>query len=178
MKKSPLIHILVWGASALITLNSFSQLGASSLSKNEQFTVRVNAADADKMALAGLKAANLKAFNHFSRHFKTASAIHVSAVADQTQIDFEVDSICNSVRYSSEGKWMFSLRWYDQSKLDNHIRSLVETSYAGYFASGYVAELKVFNNTAFLVMIENQDSWKRIRVVNGAAEIYEEYNKQ
>jgi hypothetical protein len=101
----------------------------------------------------------------------------VSDLEGQTSVKFNMDGISETVRYDRKGKWRFSISGYGEEKLDANIRSNVESSFPGYMVFGFVNEIKVRDKTAYLVMIENNKTWKRIRVVDGETSIYEEFNK-
>lgn len=170
MKKIFLVRLFVFAATTLLSTGAFSQLSAKS-------SFSGTSVSADKMALESMKSINTKMHNHFSKNFKNATEIRIRPEADHTQISFKENGISNSVQYSSKGKWKYSLRTYDESKLSDNIRNDVEVAYPGYKVFGFVNEVDVLNKTATLVMIENRDSWKRVRVVDNDIDIYEEYKK-
>jgi hypothetical protein len=170
MKKNFLVRLFVLAASMLLYTGAFSQLSTKSA-----FSGAI--ASADKMALESLKAVNVKMHKHFSKNFKNATDIRIHPETDHTQISFRENGITNSVQYNKKGKWQYSLRTYDESKLSDNIRNDVETAYPGYRVFGFVNEVDVLDKTATLVMIENKDSWKRIRIVDNEISVYEEYRK-
>jgi hypothetical protein len=182
MKQISLIRLIVFTVSSLFFSGVYSQL--SSNSSSPDIAIRPSAAkvtaagvDADKMALASMKSVNARMFAHFQKNFRNASNIIVRPEADFTHISFKENGVSNKVQYSKKGKWMYSLRTYDESRLPDNIRSEVETSFPGYRVFGFVNEVDVLNKTATLVMIENRDSWKRIRLLDDQIEVYEEYRK-
>ena len=170
MKKNFLVRLFVLAASTLLYTGAFSQLSTKSA-----FSGAI--ASADKMALESLKAVNAKMHNHFSKNFKNATDIRIHPEADHTQISFKENGSANSVQYNKKGKWQYSLRTYDESKLSDNLRNDVESAYPGFKVFGFVNEVDVLNKTATLVMIENKDSWKRIRIVDNEISVYEEYRK-
>jgi hypothetical protein len=171
--------LLTFSAITSVVSNGQIMGGAfASIDKKPQpATVTKETADADKIALEGLRAINVKAFAHFTRNYKGASRIRVSDLEGQTSVKFNMDGISETVRYDRKGKWRFSISGYGEEKLDANIRSNVESSFPGYMVFGFVNEIKVRDKTAYLVMIENNKTWKRIRVVDGETSIYEEFNK-
>jgi hypothetical protein len=181
MKKYFWRQLIVFTFSAITSAVSYGQFMGSSVaridSKPDPAAVTKEAADADKIALEGLRAINAKMFTHFTRNYKGASNIRVLDAAGQTTVKFDMDSISTSVRYDKNGKWRYSMKAYGEEKLDPDVRGSVETSFPGYMVFGFVNEIKVLDKTAYLVMIENSKTWKRIRVVDGETSIYEEYNK-
>jgi hypothetical protein len=181
MKKYFWRKLFLFAFSAITSAVSYGQFTGGAVAsldkKTPPATVTKETADADKIALEGLRAINAKMFAHFTRNYKTASDISVLDIEGQTSIKFDMDGISQSVRYDNKGKWRFSTKNYSEEKLDRNVRSNVESSFPGYMVFGFVNEIKVLDKTAYLVMIENSRTWKRIRVIDGETSIYEEYIK-
>jgi hypothetical protein len=181
MKKYFWRQLILFAFSAITSAVSHGQTignSVASIDKKSQPAVAAKeTADADKIALEGLRAINAKMFGHFTRNYKSASNIRVMDVAGQTAVKFDMDGISQTVRYDKNGKWRFSIKSYGEEKLNPNVRGTVESSFPGYMVFGFVNEIKVLDKTAFLVMIENSKTWKRIRVVDGETSIYEEYIK-
>lgn len=170
MKHNFTLRFIVLAATSLLSSGVFSQLSSQS-------SLSGAIASADKMALASMKAVSEKMHKHFSRNFRHATDIHVRPEADHTQVTFKDNGISGSVQYSKNGKWKYSIRTYDSDRLSDIIRNQVEVAYPGYSVFGFVSEIDVLNKTATLVMIENKDSWKRIRLVDNTIDVYEQYLK-
>ena len=170
MKKNFFVRLLVLTITSLLSTGAFSQLATKS-------AVSGTIASADEMSLASLKAVSAKMHSHFSKNFKNATDIRIRPEADHTQISFKDNGISNSVQYNKKGKWQYSLRTYDASRIDDNLRSDIEKYFAGYRVFGFVNEVDVLNKTATLVMIENKDSWKRVRILDDTMDVYEEYAK-
>ena len=170
MKKNFFVRLLVLAVTSLLSTGAFSQLATKS-------AVSGTIASADEMSLASLKAVNAKMHSHFSKNFKNATDIRIRPEADHTQISFKENGISNSVQYNKKGKWQYSLRTYDASRLADDLRNDIETYFAGYRVFGFVNEVDVHNKTAILVMIENKNSRKRIRILDDIMDVYEEYAK-
>jgi hypothetical protein len=181
MKKYFWRQLILFGFSAITSLVSHGQFmsgNVASLDNKPQPENHIEAtADADKIALEEVRAISAKMFAHFTRNYKGATRIRVSDLEGQTNIKFDMDGVSQTVRYDAKGKWAFSIRNYSEEKLDLNVRNTVETSYPGYMVFGFVSEIHILDKTAYLVMIESSKTWKRIRVVDGQASIYEEYNK-
>jgi hypothetical protein len=183
MKKYLFVRLFVLGSSAFIFSGASSQLSADRVARldtHNQSHRNYSAvgADADRMALASMKAVNGKMFNHFSKNYKGASDISISTIGNFTQISFKNEGVSNKVQYNKKGKWMYSIKSYEEARLDQSIRDNVESAYPGYTVFGFVSELRVYDKSATLVMIENKKSWKRIRIIDGNFDVYEEYTKQ
>jgi hypothetical protein len=170
MKHNFTARLIVLAATSLLSSGVFSQLSTQS-------SLSGAIASADNMALASLKGISEKMYKHFSRNFKHATDIKVRPEADHTQVTFKDNTISESVQYNKNGKWQYSMRTYDSENLPKMIRNEVEVAFPGYQVFGFVNEIDVLNKSATLVMIENKDSWKRVRLVDNTIDVYEEYRK-
>jgi len=170
MKHNFTVRLIVLAATSLLSSGVFSQLSTQS-------SLSATIASADEMALASMKAVSEKMHKHFSKNFKNATDIHVRPEAGHTQVTYKDNGISGSVQYNKNGKWQYSVRTFDAEKLSDNIRNEVEIAYPGYRVFGFVNEIDVLDKTATLVMIENRDSWKRVRLLDGTIDTYEEYRK-
>src|SRR4029079_14649285 len=127
--------------------------------------------------LASMKAVSEKMHRHFSRNFKNATDIHIRPESDHTQVSYKDNGISGSVQYNKNGKWQYSVRIFDAETLSDNTRNDIEIAFPGYRVFGFVNEIDVLDKTATLVMIENRDSWKRVRILDDAIDVYEEYLK-
>jgi hypothetical protein len=170
MKHNFTVRLIVLAATSLFSSGVFSQLSTQS-------SFSASSASTDKIALASMKGVSEKMHKHFSKNFKNATDIHVRPESDHTQVRFKDNGISASVQYNKNGKWQYSIRTYDAENLSDITRDAVERSFPGYQVFGFVNEIDVLNKTATLVMIENRDSWKRVRLLDNAIDVYEEYRK-
>jgi hypothetical protein len=183
MKQNLSVRFIVLGLAAIFYSGAYSQLSAAPVARIDKHAQSVGKSftaagvDADKLALASLKAVNSKMFNHFSKNFKNASDIRISSVGKFTDVDFSLNGIANKVQYDRKGRWMYSISHYEEAKLSDELRDRIEQAFPGYSVFGFVTEVKVLDKSATLVMIENRKSWKRVRIMDGDIEIYEEYTK-
>ena len=136
-----------------------------------------NMSDADKLALENIKLASGKAYQDFTTRFKGATNINVSEASNAIFISCSTDGDFNRITYNRKGRWQHTVRTYDNQKLPENIREQVEYVYPRFAIFGGVIEVHASNKVAYLVTVEDKKSWKRIRVVDGEMDIYEEYKK-
>jgi hypothetical protein len=137
-----------------------------------------NASDADKLALENIKMMNARIYKDLTKNFKNASDISMSTVKNAALVSCKVDGKMNRIVYSKNGKWQNTVTSYESDRLPEPIRESIEYAYPRYSIFGSAIEVTVGKTTAYLVTIENKTSWKRIRMVNGEMDVYEEYQKQ
>ncbi|MBA4166150.1 MAG: hypothetical protein H0X41_01145 [Chitinophagaceae bacterium] len=184
MKKFLLIRTVVFSASLFSLAPAYSQSTSANRVASLNYTRRsashqpeTSSASADGTALMNIKAQNMKMFNNFSSSFQNATGIKMSAGKNETHISCYVDSVLNKINYSKKGKWLYTIRYFEGSKLPRDIRNIVNDGYPRFSIFGFVSEVNVRGKTAYFVMIENQDSWKRVRVMDEGVDTFEEYKK-
>jgi hypothetical protein len=180
MKKLSLVVLV-----ALLAMSSFSgNLYAQSSSPNqlmfdkESFPKSVsNLNESDKLAMENIRLASAKMHKDFTTRFQGATNIHVGEDKRAIFISCSTGAEFNRITYSRKGKWQHTVRTYDNEMLPESIRSHVEYAYPRYSIFGGAVEVHVGDKIAYLVTIEDKKSWKRIRVVDGESDVYEEYKK-
>jgi hypothetical protein len=172
--------VMFLSISAIITTIAFSASGhaqTSTFNKEALAKSVSNVNDADKLALENMRLANQKMYRDFSNRFKNATDIQVSEANNCQLVSCHTDGDYNRVTYTRKGKWQNTLTTYDNSKLPQDIRDQIENAYPRYSIYSGVIEVNAMNKKAYLVLIEDKTSWKRIRVVDGEMDVFEEYQK-
>jgi hypothetical protein len=167
---------------ALFSFNGKLQAQSSSSDKiifeKESFSKSVsNMSDADRLALENIKLASGKAYQDFTTRFKGATNINMSEGKNAIFISCSTDGDFNRITYNRKGRWQHTVRTYENQKLPEDVREQVEYAYPRFAIFGGVIEVHSSNKVAYLVTIEDKKSWKRIRVVDGETDVYEEYKK-
>jgi len=159
-------------------LRAQSSSGNQLMFDKESFTKSVNnASDADKLAMENIRMTNTRMYADFTARFKGATGINISENKKAIFISCTTDGDFNRITYNKKGRWQHTVRTYENEKLPESVREHVEYVYPRYSIFGGVVEVQVGNKTAYLVSIEDKKTWKRIRVVDGESDVYEEYKK-
>lgn len=182
MKKYLFIKIVLFSSSLVFTGTGYAQNSSPTIKLDRKTLIssaeRVVATEnADNNTLADLKSANAKLYNGFTSRFSSAYDILVFPLKKNVQITCMIDGISNRLLFSNDGKLLQTIRDYTPENLPKAISNLVRNSYPRYSIFGIVNEVTIGDATAHLVMIENKNSWKRVRVINGEIDVYEEYKK-
>jgi len=119
---------------------------------------------------------NARALKEFSKTFKSAANATWYEIKGGFIAKFEKDGITTRVDYDRKGRWVATLRIYAEANLPRDVRHLVKSTYYDYSIS-LVQEVTVGDKTAYLVKIEDADTLKTIRVVDGEMDVYEDYKK-
>ncbi|MES1220109.1 MAG: hypothetical protein ABUT20_31695 [Bacteroidota bacterium] len=124
-------------------------------------------------------AINPKALRDFTKRYKNAKATKWVGNKNGFFIDFSSDGVKNSIYYSPKGKWTGSVKNYTEDKLPDGIRNLVRHAYYDY-AIFHVKEIENEDSNGiptYIVYLENNDSYKSVRVYDWEMDIIEDFKK-
>ena len=127
--------------------------------------------------LADMKAKNTKTFNHFTSTYPEAIVNKVTAEKEGTHIRATINGNSLKVRYDQKGRFQSSVLTYPGSELNEQVADQIMHAYPGFTIFGIVIEVTVRDKSAQLVMIENRNTWKRVRLTKEGMDVYEEYVK-
>jgi len=176
------------GAVLILSIFSLGSLAGQSASdgrlasvenKHPYFAVNttLSTAENDRAAKEWIRSKNSKMFANFSNRFKNAANINVSVEGRETYIFFYVGGIQHRISYNKNGNWLYTIRYYDAQELTKEKQRRINKEYPGYTIFNYVAEVNFKNIKATLVLIENRNSWKRIRITENDMDVYEAFEK-
>ena len=134
--------------------------------------------ESDRAAIVNLRALNAKAGKNFEKSFVNATEIKISTQGKHTFVHFMEDGIKNRVHYNKNGWQQSLIRYYSPAHIPAKVKEVINELYPDYSIFGDIVEVTVKDKTAHLVLIENCNSWKRIKVVDGETEVYEAFKKQ
>ena len=126
--------------------------------------------------LSEFKLYSPKAYRNFNRNYKGWKDLHVTQENGETFIFCRINGIVNRIAYDKKGNWHHTIRYYDETKLDNSIRETVANSYKGYEIKG-ITEVSYAGEMAYLVSIESLRDWKVLRIQNDAMEEIKSFQK-
>ena len=182
MKKN-LLNFLLAGC---LTLGSFSgiysQLSSVNNAKFNQTEIMAAsrvfvASESDRAALQNMKKISAKMFDKFSKSFADASDILITPVDGQFRVNCMTNNSKNILYFSKKGKLQQSIRYYKSSMLPQDVVFLVRNDYPEYTISSEAVEVTVGKKTGHIVTIENCTRIKKLKVVDGEMEVYEEFEK-
>jgi hypothetical protein len=115
---------------------------------------------------------NLNTLRDFMKRFPSVTDVKWRKVETDYVATFIVESNQTMVRYQGNGKWAYTINRYDyEKKLPEEVRVLVKKTYYDYTIRHideiYLAEQP---NTIYLVLIEDDKTFKTIRVCEGEME--------
>ena len=177
-----LICLYKLGAIPLITL--FCSVNAQST----RFSANLNSPTSKEVAsidrpkdkelpvYSGHSTLSTKAVKDFGKTFKGAGNATWVETNDGFMAKFAKEDVETKVFYDRRGRWIANIRSYQENKLPKEIRHIVKSRYYDY-SIFLVQEVTAGDKTAYLVKIEDKDSFKTIRVVDGEMDEYEAFEK-
>jgi len=120
--------------------------------------------------------ANDRALMKFGKFFPNASSESWTKTKNGFAIRFTANNIQQLVFLTKRGNVIASIKYYSEKELPADVRMTIRYGYPD-FSIKTAQEINAANKTAYLVTIEDATSWKRIRVVDGEMDIYEEFKK-
>jgi hypothetical protein len=118
-----------------------------------------------------------KAVRNFIRDYKNVTdAEWFRSPTGSFIVYFTSDSINSTIYYTKEGEFDLMIRYYNEEKLPREVRHLVRSNYYD-FSIYHVSEFRANGKTAYIVVLEDKTSWKKIKVVDNEMEVIGEFSK-
>ena len=132
-----------------------------------------------KKNAVNLNAISLKAVKNFKKSYKMVSNENWFKAPDGFNARFTLNGIDNHIYYDKKGRWAGSLKVYAEDKLDRKIRDIVKREYYDYKITSIdeVETVGTYGIPAYIVHLEDSNSIKLIRVMDGEMAVYKEFKK-
>ena len=120
---------------------------------------------------------SMKAARDFTKTYKNATYVNWYRSGDGFVAYFiPANDVKTKVYYDKKGNYQCKVRSYAEDKLSPEIRHLVKSNYYD-FNIFRVTEIQAKNKTAFIIQLEDNTSWKTIKVVDDEMEVTNDYKK-
>lgn len=120
---------------------------------------------------------NTKAIRNFKKTFRNVADEKWYVLSNGYVVQYTADSIKNIVVYDKKGNNAFSIAYYGEKQLDPEVRSIVKTTYYDYLITK-VEEIHAEGKTIYLVHMQDENTWKNVRVCDGEMELLDNFNKK
>ncbi|MEP7375850.1 MAG: hypothetical protein ABI675_20815 [Chitinophagaceae bacterium] len=118
-----------------------------------------------------------KAVRNFIREYKNVmDAEWFRSPTGSFVVYFTSDSISSTIYYTKEGEFDIMIRYYKEEELPREVRHLVKSNYYD-FSIYHVSEFRSKGKTAYVVVLEDKTSWKKIKVLDNEMEVIGEFSK-
>jgi len=154
-----------------------AQIAKASLEMNLKETIFNSALSNPSVTTeANTASINGRALKDFTKSFKGANNVIWLPMKDGFIARFVESGVETKAYYDHKGRWTATIRTYKENKLPKDVRRIVKSNYFDYTIN-QVNEVKVGEITAYLVRIEDDETFKTIRVIDGEMDVYENYKK-
>lgn len=120
---------------------------------------------------------NIKAQRDFIKEYKNATDARWYISGNGLLVAyFTKAGIMTRRYYNKKGIYEYMIRYYNEDGLHHDIRHLVKSKYYD-FSIFQVIEVCRNGNIAFMIEIQDKDSWKTIKVVDNEMEVVDEMQK-
>jgi len=109
-------------------------------------------------------AAMSKAVKNFEKTFKNVTGEKWYEMPDGYRVIFIAKDVRSRIDYDKNGKWMHTIKYYDEKKLPVEVRRLVASSYLDY-SIRTVEEIEAPHDIKFYVIhLDGETNWINIKV--------------
>jgi hypothetical protein len=123
-------------------------------------------AKASKMASRALK--------DFQKSFQDVANADWTATSEGGFVaNFTENNVKSTVYYNSNGRWMHTIKRYDEKQLPKDIRQLVRSTYYDYNITS-VEEVNVNLQVIYLVHIHGENHSKTLRIADGEMDVIQD----
>jgi hypothetical protein len=119
---------------------------------------------------------NANAAKSFDKTFKGVSNVSWYTIADGFGATFTQNENLNRAYYDKKGNLTFTITYYNGKKLPRAVRAIVKGTYYDCEIS-LVEEIHAGEKVVYIVHLEDETTWKKVKVTNGEMELIEDFNK-
>ena len=118
-----------------------------------------------------------KAVKNFTSQFETVSDPSVILEKQGMILQSSVDDHAVTSAYDRKGNWVYTIKFYPTENLAGNIVKIVNDHYTNYFITKMEKVDQPGKATVFVVHMQNQDSFKTLRVVSKDVELIQDFKK-
>ncbi|MEO8860630.1 MAG: hypothetical protein ABI358_04360 [Ginsengibacter sp.] len=118
-----------------------------------------------------------KAVKNFTSQFETISDPAVILEKEGMILQSKVEDHSITSAYDRKGNWTYTIKLYPTESLAGNIVKIVNDHYSNYFITKMEKVDQPGQATVFVVHMQNDDSFKTLRVVNKDVELVQDFKK-
>jgi hypothetical protein len=119
---------------------------------------------------------NTKAMRDFKKNYPNVDGEIWYSFKDGFAAKFNENGIRHMIFYSRVGGLLYNVTSYGEKKLPENVRALVKSTYYDYSIT-MIEEINFQQQTMYLVHIQDESTWKIVRVYDGELSVIEDFNK-
>ncbi|MDQ6901607.1 MAG: hypothetical protein M3139_01185 [Bacteroidota bacterium] len=118
-----------------------------------------------------------KAVKNFTNQFENVSDPSVILKKEGMILQSEADDHAISSAYDKKGNWLYTIKLYPAENLAGNIVKIITDHYNNYYITKMEKVDQPGKATVFVVHMQNDDSFKTLRVVNRDVELIQDFKK-
>jgi hypothetical protein len=119
---------------------------------------------------------NAKAIKSFDKTFKGVKNVSWYTISDGFGATFTQNENLNRAYYDKKGNLTYTITYYSGKKLPHDIRAIVKSTYYD-CEIPLVEEIRAGDQVVYIVHLEDETTWKKVKVSDSGMELMEDLNK-
>lgn len=144
---------------------------------NDVATIEPQPIAASSNTMVSFRNIPIKAVRSFKNSWQYVDNESWYEIRDGYRARFTDDHILYLVTYNKTGKWLSTMRQYDETKFDRTVRAQVKSVYYDYNILLVEEIEQPMKPLTYVIHLEDGTGFKNIRVCNGEMEVLTEINK-
>ncbi|HTS45130.1 MAG TPA: hypothetical protein VMH01_12090 [Puia sp.] len=180
MKKQILILAVLCISTSIFITNADAQSLKNNLGSADTKYMEVSLFGSSTTISAGsenLNSINAKAVRDFSKNYKGISDEKWFKVSNGFVSEFKTGDVANMAAYSLNGKWQFTISYYNENKLDASIRAIAKSMYYD-FSITLVEEIHTPEKTLYVIHMQDENTWKNVWISDEEIISEDNFNKR
>jgi hypothetical protein len=128
-------------------------------------------------SMAAFRNIPIKAVRNFKKTWQHVDNETWYAITDGYRARFIEDGVLYHVTYNKNGKWLHTMRQYDETKLEREVRAQVKSVYYDYNILLIEEIEQAMKPLTYIIHMEDPVSFKNIRIRDREMEVVTEINK-
>jgi len=145
-------------------------------SKNVSFLTNAKTMEKTLSIFESSGSINIRAMRDFKKYYPNVDGEKWYSFRDGFAVKFNEANIPHMITYNRIGNWQYSIAYYGEKKLPEDVRAQVKSTYYDYSIT-MVEEIKAHQQTVYLVHMQDEFTWKILRISDGEMSIIEDFNK-
>ncbi|MHA4844598.1 hypothetical protein ACX0G7_10560 [Flavitalea antarctica] len=121
--------------------------------------------------------ASARAEKSFKKNFNTNADVNWFREDKLILATFKEDGVTTRITYRNTGTWFRTIKSYQESKLKESVKTLINENYEGY-AIKVVSEVNEGDLHCYFINVQKEKDFKQLLVYDGNVHIYKEFKLQ
>jgi len=175
--KTPPLALIICSVFTLTGIVALAQPTFKKQALNDVATIETPPVAAAPNSMAAFRNIPVKAVRSFRNSWQYVDNESWYKIPDGYRARFTEDHVLYLVNYNKNGKWLSTLRQYDETKLDRTVRGQVKSVYYDYNILLIEEIEQPLKPLTYIIHMEDKTSFKNIRVCDREMEVVTEINK-